>query len=77
MSNKKEFIGILQDLLKEHELSIAKFAIKVDIPRTTINNWFSRNSSPKIEQLHKVANYFKVSVDFLTGYVDEFGNRVK
>jgi transcriptional regulator with XRE-family HTH domain len=61
--------------MDENNLNIAQLATKVDIPRTSINNWLNHESSPKIEYLCALATFFNCSVDYLLGLEDEFGNK--
>lgn len=60
----------LQGLLYESDLNISDFAKKIKIPRTTITNWILGKSSPRIEYLRMIAEYFSVSCDYLVGLED-------
>lgn len=54
----------LKRILEERNMSIAELAKKTGVPKTNIGSWLS-GSSPKIEQLFKVAQYFGVSIEAL------------
>lgn len=55
-------------LCDKHKISIAKLERETDIGNGTIARW--NNSSPRVDSLQKVANYFGVTVDELLS-VDE------
>ena len=55
----------IQELSKEHGLSVRELGRKLDIGETTIYKW--KTQSPKLVVLEKVADYFDVSVDYLVG----------
>ncbi len=61
----------LKALLKSHNLSVAELANRVDVPRSTIQQWIA-GTAPNIYQLEKVASYFKLTVDELA-----FGRKPK
>ena len=50
-------------LCKEHGISIAKLEKEAELGNATIRGW--RDSSPRVDSLKKVADYFKCSVDDL------------
>ena len=58
------FAKILQ-LCKEKGISVARLERETGISNGTISRWGS--SSPTVEKLEKVADYFGVSVDSLLG----------
>lgn len=55
----------IQELSKEHGLSVRELGRKLDIGETTIYKW--KTQTPKLDVLEKVADYFDVSVDYLVG----------
>jgi len=54
----------LKSLLKSHNLSISELASRTKVPKTNIQGWLN-GSSPNIEQLDKVANYFGITIEEL------------
>ena len=64
----------LKELLKENQLTYSAVATKTGIPITTLSNYINRGSSPSITQLNLLADFFEVSVDYLIGRADDFGN---
>lgn len=55
----------ISELCKEKGISVAKLERETGISNGTISRWGS--SSPTVEKLEKVADYFGVSVDSLLG----------
>ncbi len=56
---------ILKKLLSEHDLTAAQLARACKIPAQTLNNWLSGQEPRNLNQIKSVADYFKVSVDYL------------
>ena len=57
--------NIISELCKERGISIAKLERECGFGNATIRGWVA--SSPRIENLKIVADYFGVSVDYLVG----------
>lgn len=57
--------------MTQNELSQA-----LNFSRYSITNWELGRSYPDIQSLMKLATYFDVTIDYLVGFVDEFGNRL-
>lgn len=67
---------VLKKLLYEHDLTAAQLARATKIPPQTINNWLSGQEPRSLNQLKAVADYFKVTVDFLVyGSKEEKGQQ--
>ena len=60
--------GRLKDLCANKDSSLAKLERELGFGNGTIRNW--DKNSPSVDKLQKVANYFKVSTDFLLGRGD-------
>lgn len=58
----------IKELADQHGITIAELERKVGISNGQISKWNVR--SPKTENLEKVAKYFNVSLDYLTGNSD-------
>ncbi|GAB6170969.1 hypothetical protein JCM15765_04470 [Paradesulfitobacterium aromaticivorans] len=56
-------MGNIKTLCKQHKTSIPKLERATGIGRGSIYKW--EKSSPTIERLQKVAEYFNVSIEFL------------
>lgn len=66
----------LEMLLKEKGISAYQLAKDTGISRVTLTNWKKGNYTPKIEKISIIAEYFNVSVEWLTGKSD-FRNEFK
>lgn len=55
----------ITELCKEKGVTVAKLERETGISNGTISRWGT--SSPTVDKLRKVADYFGVSVDFLLG----------
>ena len=48
-------------------LNQVEFAKEIGVSKQCVSNWENDNVLPSIEMLIKIADYFKVSTDFLLG----------
>lgn len=55
----------LKDLRKQHNLTQAELAKKLNVGTSTIGMYESSIRRPSYEVLKKIANYFNVTVDYL------------
>ena len=53
-------------MLKEHSLNLKQLAKEVNIPYTTLASWKSRKSGIKLDNLSKIADYFKLPLDYFS-----------
>ncbi len=58
----------LLDLCNEKKISISQLERELGFGTSTINKW--KKSTPNLKQIVFVANYFKVSIDYLSGESD-------
>ena len=58
---------IFVQLLQKHNVSAYRVSKDTGIPESTFSDWKKGKSSPKLEKLQKIADYFGVSVDYLLG----------
>lgn len=65
----------LKQLRQQEGLTQRELAKSIEVGRTTISEYESGKIVPKQEGLLKLANYFNVSVDYLTGVSDEPATR--
>lgn len=61
----------LRGLRKKTKLSQEKFADKFGIPRSTYSGYETGKSEPDISTITILADYFDVSIDYLTGRTDD------
>lgn len=64
------FSARLLDLMQFNNLSIHKLAADIAVQRKSIINWVEGRNYPRYDALIKLANYFKVSTDYLVGLAD-------
>lgn len=57
---------IFGKLLHEFGVTAYKVSKETGISQTTFSNWKSGRSIPKTDALQKIADYFNVSLDYLT-----------
>lgn len=62
-----EFKDRLRLLRKEQSLTLAELSKAVGISQPTLSRYESGDRKPKSEQLKSLANYFNVSIGYLTG----------
>jgi transcriptional regulator with XRE-family HTH domain len=67
----KKIPSRLKSLRKENNLRQSDLAKVLDFSRTTIANYEQGIRIPPTETLHRIAEYFGVSLDYLTGRSNE------
>ena len=60
-----QLVEILENYLKEKQISRRQFCTLVDIPTSTIASWKAKNVLPSIELVAKLARFMNVSLDWL------------
>lgn len=75
MSNT--FARRLKELRKETGITQIEFARKFNIANGTVGNWESGNRQPDYVTLQKIADFFKVSVDYLVREETEENTEIK
>lgn len=60
----------LRELRKERGLTLRELEDVINTSNQNISNWEVGRSSPNIEYLIALADYFKVSIDYLVGRSD-------
>ena len=66
----KMFAQRLRELRQEKNLSMKQLAKELDTTDAAISNWENEINEPKISYLVSIAQFFKVSTDFLLGLED-------
>ena len=64
----------LLELRTEKELTQREIAKKMNISQGTYNNWENGKTEPPIGQLIALSRLFEVSVDYIIGNSDDYGN---
>lgn len=62
---------ILEKLLLEKNLSVYRLSKETGIATSTFSDWKNGRSTPKTDKLKKIADYLDVSLDYLTGTIEE------
>ena len=62
-----EFHEVLRSLRKEQNVTQQEIADALNITQPTYNKYEKGTREPDMKTLISIANYFKVSLDFLTG----------
>lgn len=60
-----DFSEVLKDLRESHSLTQEQLAKQIDVSRSTIAGYESRNRQPDYDKLVSISRYFHVSVDYL------------
>lgn len=61
----KKLYEIFEKLLQEHKTTIYRVSKDTGIPQTTLYEWKSGRSTPKVDKLLKIAEYFNVPLETL------------
>lgn len=61
------FLVNVDHLLQVKRMSRSDLARKVDLPVSTINSWYSRETSPRLDDAVRVAKALRMSLDTLAG----------
>ena len=64
----------LLELREEKNLSQSDIANAINTSRTNIGRWEKGTNEPSSSALIALADYFEVSIDYLLGREDDFGN---
>lgn len=73
MPNLPENLKILRKL---RNLNQSEVADKIGVQYYTLGKWEQGRAEPSTEDLSKLADFFEVSIDYLVGREDDFGNVV-
>ena len=65
-----KFIERVDDLLKDKGISANRMSKALGLGNAAYSNWKAREVLPNGETLKKLAEYFGVSMDYLTGRTD-------
>lgn len=61
----------LLKLMKENNITAYRLSQETGVTQATLSRWKSGKTSPSIETLQALADYFHVSLDYLIGNVSE------
>ena len=61
----------LKELTEENDTKFSAVSNKMPFAKSSIYEWMRTGALPSLEYLHALADYFKVSIDFLLDRTDE------
>ena len=64
----------LKNLLEENNLTQFKLASAIGFSQRAVSKWINAQAEPTETAIISCAKYFGVSVDYLLGLADDFGN---
>ena len=67
MKGEQKMYDIFERLMKEKGVTRYKVSKDTGISQSTLSDWKRKRSTPKIDKLQILADYFGVTVDYLTG----------
>lgn len=70
MFDQKLFSGRLKSLRKAHKVSSSELAAAIGVSRPAISQFENAANYPHVNTLVAMADYFRVSLDYLTGRSD-------
>ena len=70
----KNFSSIIKDLRKERNLKQKNIADLIKVKSDTYSKWEQNKARASYEDLIKLADFYQVSIDYLLGRSDDFGN---
>ena len=66
----------IKKLREEENISQTELAKEIGIAKNTLCQYEKNRANPSLEIILQIADYFNVSVDYLLGRADDFGNIV-
>jgi transcriptional regulator with XRE-family HTH domain len=67
VKGEQKMYDIFERLMKEKGVTRYKVSKDTGISQSTLSDWKRKRSTPKIDKLQILADYFGVTVDYLTG----------
>ena len=61
----------IRELRKARRITQLKMALDLDMSQNTISRYESGEREPRIAELIRIADYFRVSIDYLVGRTDD------
>ena len=68
--------SIFEQLLKDKKLRVSDVARATGIRASTFTDWKMGHYTPKADKLRKIADFFGVSLEYLTGQDPDVGDRL-
>lgn len=61
-----EILQRIETLRNQQNISKYKLCKELNLAQSTYNTWLQENRIPKTDKLQKIANYFNVTIDYLS-----------
>ena len=69
-----EIADILKDLMRENEIDVETLGKRINLKDySLIYDWLSGGCFPSLENLVKLADYFKCTIEYLLGRTENYG----
>lgn len=65
-----KYYSRIEELVEEKGITVSKLEKELGFSNRAISRWKEENHEPRFENLLKVARYFDVSADYLSGKID-------
>jgi len=71
MDNLSKFADVINDLLLEHNIKPYNLYKSTGISLSVIHYWLNKTRVPSLKNLIKLSDFFKCSLDYLTGRTEK------
>lgn len=61
----------IEKLMRENNVSAYKLSKETGIAQSTLSSWKNQNKIPRVDLLQRIADFFGVEIEYLTGKLDE------
>ena len=61
----------IEQLMRENDVTAYKLSKETGIAQSTLSGWKNQNKIPRVDLLQKIANFFDVEIEYLTGELDK------
>lgn len=71
------FCDVFSSLLQEKKMNPLSLAKEISVPKSIVYEWKNGSREPSMENLIRLADYFDVSLEYLTGRTDAVTERTE
>ena len=61
----------IEKLMRENNVSAYKLSKETGIAQSTLSSWKNQNKIPRVDLLQRIADFFGVEIEYLTGKLDK------
>lgn len=76
MAKEDIFCSVLKREIEKQGVSIKALAEYVGVTSRTLKRYINGGSKPRATAILKISEYLNITIDYLLGFRDEFGNRL-